>query len=137
MIASRIKLQCHQAKSNNGGAFRRILCHNTLKALILAFVTLPYVSGFQTTFTTASCCPRDHTESITCLQSTASDITANKNTFDVDKALFCAGLAFDAYVEPDPDSSRWERGVSSALFHAIKLKQTREIRGFPSRDFSL
>ena len=31
--------------------------------------------------------------------------------FDIDTALFCAGLAFDAYVEPPPDSSRWERGV--------------------------
>jgi hypothetical protein len=36
-------------------------------------------------------------------------------TFDVDTALFCAGLAFDTYVEPDPDSSRWERGVSVVL----------------------
>ena len=32
--------------------------------------------------------------------------------FDTDTALFCAGLAFDAYVEPPADSSRWERGVS-------------------------
>ncbi|CAJ1957889.1 unnamed protein product [Cylindrotheca closterium] len=30
--------------------------------------------------------------------------------FDTDTALFCAGLAFDAYVEPPADSSRWERG---------------------------
>lgn len=34
--------------------------------------------------------------------------------FDTDTALFCAGLAFDAYVEPPADSSRWERGVSNA-----------------------
>ena len=38
--------------------------------------------------------------------------TSTDAAFDVDTALFCAGLAFDAYVEPDPDSSRWERGVS-------------------------
>ena len=30
--------------------------------------------------------------------------------FDMSTALFCAGLAFDSYVEPSPTSSRWERG---------------------------
>ena len=44
------------------------------------------------------------------LRATSTDAT--EAAFDVDTALFCAGLAFDAYVEPDPDSSRWERGVS-------------------------
>lgn len=35
-----------------------------------------------------------------------------KPGFDTETALFCAGLAFDAYVEPPANSSRWERGVS-------------------------
>ena len=48
----------------------------------------------------------------TDLATTTDSSTHQKNTFDVDMALFCAGLAFDSYVEPDPDSSRWERGVS-------------------------
>ena len=43
------------------------------------------------------------------------------STFDVDTALFCAGLAFDAYVEPDPDSSRWERGVSLGFFRSCSV----------------
>lgn len=30
--------------------------------------------------------------------------------FDMDIAVFCGGLAFDAYVEPPADSSRWEVG---------------------------
>jgi hypothetical protein len=30
--------------------------------------------------------------------------------FDMNAALFCAGLAFDAYVEPPSNSSRWEKG---------------------------
>ena len=34
--------------------------------------------------------------------------------FDLDTALFCGGLAFDSYVEPPANSSRWERGVSSS-----------------------
>ena len=32
-------------------------------------------------------------------------------TFNLTAALFCAGLAFDAYSEPS-NSSRWEKGVS-------------------------
>jgi hypothetical protein len=35
-----------------------------------------------------------------------------KTGFDIDTAVFCAGLAFDSYVEPSSNSSRWERGVS-------------------------
>lgn len=30
--------------------------------------------------------------------------------FDLNTALFCGGLAFDAYLEPPANSSRWERG---------------------------
>ena len=44
----------------------------------------------------------------------ASEICSNNGDFDRSAALFCAGLAFDAYSEPPPNSSRWERGVSSA-----------------------
>jgi hypothetical protein len=33
------------------------------------------------------------------------------NKFDLETALFCSGLAFDSYVEPPSNSSRWERGV--------------------------
>jgi hypothetical protein len=32
--------------------------------------------------------------------------------FDLTTALFCGGLAFDAYASPPEDSSRWERGSS-------------------------
>jgi len=53
-----------------------------------------------------------YTQTKTSLFSSTIGSEATKDTFDVDTALFCAGLAFDAYVEPDPDSSRWERGVS-------------------------
>lgn len=44
--------------------------------------------------------------------SSSSPLTRSKrgNCFDLDVALYCAGLAFDAYVEPPPESSRWERG---------------------------
>lgn len=39
-----------------------------------------------------------------------TEVSTRKSKFDMDKALFCAGLAFDAYVEPAANSSRWERG---------------------------
>jgi hypothetical protein len=33
-----------------------------------------------------------------------------RGRFDLSAALFCAGMAFDAYSEPPQNSSRWERG---------------------------
>lgn len=41
---------------------------------------------------------------------TPADLAPKKASFQLDTALFCAGLAFDAYVEPPTNSSRWERG---------------------------
>lgn len=39
--------------------------------------------------------------------------TCSKNgDFDLTTALFCGGLAFDAYSEPDKNSPRWEKGSS-------------------------
>jgi len=32
------------------------------------------------------------------------------SSFNLSTAVLCGGLAFDAYVEPAPNSSRWERG---------------------------
>jgi hypothetical protein len=43
-------------------------------------------------------------------ESSVSSNNNNKECFDMDVALFCGGLAFDAYVEPAANSSRWERG---------------------------
>jgi hypothetical protein len=40
-----------------------------------------------------------------------NDYNIKKTGFDIDTTLFCAGLAFDSYVEPPSNSSRWERGV--------------------------
>mmetsp|Transcript_18437 Transcript_18437/g.24348 ORF Transcript_18437/g.24348 Transcript_18437/m.24348 type:complete len:794 (-) Transcript_18437:218-2599(-) len=36
--------------------------------------------------------------------------TSPSEKFDLDVALFLGGVAFDAYVEPPANSSRWERG---------------------------
>ena len=40
----------------------------------------------------------------------ATRTTNSKTVFDLTTALFCAGLAFDAYAEPNANSPRWERG---------------------------
>jgi len=45
----------------------------------------------------------------------------------MDAALFCAGLAFDAYVEPPPDSSRWEKGSKSMNVAFISSAFTRNL----------
>jgi hypothetical protein len=48
-----------------------------------------------------------------------NDFAIQNGKFDINTALFCAGLAFDSYVEPPPDSSRWERGVSIYILYSI------------------
>jgi hypothetical protein len=35
--------------------------------------------------------------------------------FNLTTALCGAGLAFDAYLEPPSNSTRWERGVSTVM----------------------
>mmetsp|Transcript_6568 Transcript_6568/g.9390 ORF Transcript_6568/g.9390 Transcript_6568/m.9390 type:complete len:817 (+) Transcript_6568:70-2520(+) len=42
----------------------------------------------------------------------AEGVCANNGEFSLSTALFCGGLAFDAYSEPPATSSRWERGSS-------------------------
>ncbi|CAB9496305.1 Lipase class 3 family protein [Seminavis robusta] len=66
--------------------------------------------------------------------------------FDLEAALFCSGLAFDSYVEPPSNSSRWERGskgmdvafVSNAFTRNLYkgLLQIQPIRaiGLPDED---
>lgn len=52
------------------------------------------------------------TVSRTSMRSTAKEIYSQNGDFDLTVALFCGGLAFDAYAEPPANSSRWERGSS-------------------------
>eukprot|EP00538_Stauroneis_constricta_P013941 CAMPEP_0119568144 /NCGR_PEP_ID=MMETSP1352-20130426/38021_1 /TAXON_ID=265584 /ORGANISM="Stauroneis constricta, Strain CCMP1120" /LENGTH=130 /DNA_ID=CAMNT_0007617491 /DNA_START=107 /DNA_END=496 /DNA_ORIENTATION=- len=53
--------------------------------------------------------------------------SSNKDEFDLDTALFCAGLAFDAYTEPPPDSSRWERGSKGMNVAFLSNAYTRNL----------
>ena len=46
----------------------------------------------------------------TLVEDSDTKVSTRKSKFDMHKALFCAGLAFDAYIEPPANSSRWERG---------------------------
>lgn len=66
--------------------------------------------------------------------------------FDLETALFCSGLAFDSYIEPPPNSSRWERGskgmdvafVSNAytrnLYKGLLQIQPVKASGLPDED---
>ena len=47
--------------------------------------------------------------------------------FSLPTALFLAGLAFDAYVEPPPDSSRWERGSAGLNVAFLSSAYTRSL----------
>jgi len=53
--------------------------------------------------------------------------TPNQPPFSLPTALFLAGLAFDAYVEPPPTSSRWERGSSGVNVAFLSPAYTRSL----------
>ena len=59
----------------------------------------------------------------------ATDITTNchKQKFDLATALFCGGLAFDAYAEPPQNSTRWERGSKGLSVAFISPSFTRNL----------
>ena len=53
--------------------------------------------------------------------------TPEQPPFSLDTALFLAGLAFDAYTEPPPNSSRWERGSSGLNVAFLSPAYTRSL----------
>ena len=56
----------------------------------------------------------------------ASSMECVDNIFDTTLALWCAGLAFDAYAEPS-DSSRWERGSKGTNVAFISTAYARDL----------
>jgi len=95
---------------------------------ITTILSIRGVEGFQTPLApttkvhAATTATTTATRTKIILQATSSD-----TEFDVDTALFCAGLAFDAYVEPDPDSSRWERGSKGMNVAFVSSDYTRNL----------
>jgi hypothetical protein len=53
--------------------------------------------------------------------------TYNQPPFSLPTALFLAGLAFNAYTEPPPNSSRWERGSSGLNVAFLSSLYTRSL----------
>ena len=51
----------------------------------------------------------------------------NKACFDLATALFCGGLAFDVYVEPPSNSTRWEKGSQGLKVAFVSLSFTRQL----------
>jgi hypothetical protein len=76
---------------------------------------------------------RSNAESATKLYDTsdgsgkATRRTPKQPPFNLDTALFLAGLAFDAYTEPPPNSSRWERGSSGLNVAFLSTAYTRSL----------
>ena len=58
---------------------------------------------------------------------TARRCTPQQPPFSLPTALFLAGLAFDAYTEPPPNSSRWERGSSGLNVAFLSSAYTRSL----------
>jgi hypothetical protein len=58
---------------------------------------------------------------------TATRRTPEQPPFSLETALFLAGLAFDAYTEPPPNSSRWERGSSGLNVAFLSSAYTRSL----------
>ena len=62
------------------------------------------------------------------LQSTAqNEIYSNQPPFSLPTSLFLAGLSFTTYVEPPPNSSRWERGSSGLNVAFLSSTYTRSL----------
>ena len=51
----------------------------------------------------------------------------NRGCFDLTTAVFCGGLAFDAYVEPPRNSSRWEKGSTGLQVAFVSNAFTRQL----------
>ena len=60
-------------------------------------------------------------------QTANDDEAVRRSAFDVASALFCAGFAFDSYVEPPEDSSRWERGSKGMNVAFVSPSFTRSL----------
>lgn len=102
-----------------------------LLTIILLILRQDYfVTSFSTT-TIATKPPR--TLSTDLLATSTNDITApsssssSSSSFQLDSALFCAGLAFDAYVEPPANSTRWERGSKGMSVAFVSQAFTRSL----------
>jgi len=97
-------------------------------------VSYPSVEGFHTISTKQEAIGRRFEKSSANALTTqkhrravVSLSSSSESTFDVDLALFCAGLAFDSYAEPDPDSSRWERGSKGMNVAFVSSAYTRNL----------
>lgn len=90
----------------------------------------------------------DRADSISTSNLKSSD-GANGKNFDLSTALFCGGLAFDSYVEPEPGSSRWERGskglqvafcspaYTRQLYRGLVEVKIQKCTGLPNEDDSV
>ncbi|KAL7580261.1 hypothetical protein ACA910_012997 [Epithemia clementina (nom. ined.)] len=69
----------------------------------------------------------DAKTSNTVVDDDTSIADVNKEKFDLSTALFCGGLAFDSYVEPATNSSRWEKGPQGLKVAFVSPAYTRQL----------
>jgi hypothetical protein len=95
-----------------------LLSQRICNAFILPTATVNRISSTERTSTTNSMTTRNqklYASAVTKDDSPESNLHnhhEDNGPFDLTTALFCGGLAFDAYATPPENSSRWERGSS-------------------------
>jgi hypothetical protein len=96
-------------------------------ALAAALVTIP-ATAFQQPILHVSNLHRNSRDSLTTLQATSTNEAYTKQSpFSLSTALFLAGLSFNAYTEPPPNSSRWEKGSSGLNVAFLSSSYTRSL----------
>ena len=97
-------------RQGGGGRLSSISISSSNRSGIL---TLPIERTTTSLYAASTTSSSDETDSDSNTNNTKNiDFALQNGKFNLNTALFCAGLAFDSYVEPPQDSSRWERGVS-------------------------
>lgn len=93
-----------------------------------ASVTTP-ATAFQQPISHNSNLQRNNQDSLTVLRSTSTPNEAytNQSPFSLSTAVFLAGLSFNAYTEPPPNSSRWEKGSSGLNVAFLSSSYTRSL----------
>lgn len=92
--------------SVRSGITRGVIHENIVKPSKKSFTSNKHCRSRQARLFSSISTPEESSENYV---TTDADTQQKNESFDLTTALFCGGLAFDAYSEPS-DSSRWEKG---------------------------
>lgn len=99
----------------------------SILAASFALTTTRSTCAFQTPTPFISNKRADHDTAFTLHATATKEAYTNQSPFSLPTALFLAGLSFNAYTEPPPNSSRWERGSSGLNVAFLSSSYTRSL----------